>query len=340
MLLDLNLDELKKYCIDLGQPKFRAQQLFDAMISGKRIDEISNLPKSFLSQIESDYPTFKMVEKLSAKDGTSKYLFEMNDGALVESVLINHNYGRSVCVSTQVGCRMGCKFCASTLNGLKRNLTAGEILSQVIYINREQGGDSKKRAVNTLVLMGMGEPLDNYDEVTKFLRLVSSSDSLNISQRNITLSTCGLVNEIRKLADEGYFVTLAISLHATSDEQRKKIMPIANKYSISEILSACKYYFEKTGRRISFEFSLIAGENDSMENADKLALLLKGLPCHVNVIPLNSVKERALQGTSIKRAYAFVNRLNNNGVNATKRRSMGEEIGGACGQLRNRKMQS
>lgn len=338
MLLDYSLNEMKEYVTKLGFPAFRGKQLFDAVCAGKKIEEISNLPKEFLQKIAADYPSFKLIKKLVAEDGTSKYIFEMNDGQIVESVLMKYKYGNTVCVSTQVGCRMGCKFCASTLNGLIRNLSAGEILQQIVFINAELGGTIKNRQVTNIVLMGMGEPLDNYDNVLKFLHLVSNEDGLNISQRNITLSTCGIVPKMYQLADDGISVTLTISLHATSNEKRKEFMPIANAYSIEEILKACRYYFEKTGRRIGFEYSLISGGNDSLAEADKLSALLKGLPCHVNVIPLNSVKERALAGTSVKKAYAFVDRLTKNGISATKRRTMGEDIGGACGQLRSKVM--
>lgn len=338
MLLDYSLEEIKEYVAKLGFPVFRGKQLFDAICSGKKMEEISNLPKDFLDKIKGDYPSFKLVKKLVAEDGTSKYVFEFSDGQTVESVLMKYKYGNTVCVSTQVGCRMGCKFCASTLNGLIRNLTAGEILEQIVFINAELGGTIKNRKVTNVVLMGMGEPLDNYDNVIKFLHLVSNENGLNISQRNITLSTCGIVPKIYQLADDGVSITLTISLHATSNEKRREFMPIANAYSIEEILNACRYYFEKTGRRIGFEYSLISGGNDSLAEADKLSMLLKGLPCHVNVIPLNSVKERALEGTTIKKAYAFVERLTENGISATKRRTMGEDIGGACGQLRSKVM--
>lgn len=336
MLLDMSLSEIKEYVCSLGFPAFRGKQLFDALISGKKLEEVTNLPKELISALKESYPSFNLIKKLEASDGTAKYVFKLSDGEIVESVLMKYKYGCTVCVSSQVGCRMGCKFCASTLNGLIRNLSAGEILEQIIYINREQGGTSKKRAVTNVVLMGMGEPLDNYQNVTKFLRLISNEDGLNISQRNITLSSCGIVPKIKQLADDGFSVTLTISLHASCDEERKTIMPIANAYSIAEILGACRYYFEKTGRRLGFEFTLIEGKNDSFAEADKLSALLKGLPCHVNVIPLNPVKETGLSGTAVKKAYAFVERLNENGISATKRRTMGEDIGGACGQLRSK----
>ncbi len=336
MLLDMSLSEIKEYVCSLGFPAFRGKQLFDALLMGKRIEEVTNLPKDLIALVEKEYPRFELVKKMEASDGTAKYVFKLSDGEIVESVLMKYKYGCTVCVSSQVGCRMGCKFCASTLNGLIRNLSAGEILEQIIYINREQGGVAKKRAVTNVVLMGMGEPLDNYINVTKFLRLVSCEEGLNISQRNITLSTCGIVPKIKALADDGFSVTLTISLHASADEERRSIMPIANAYSIAEILEACRYYFNKTGRRLGFEFTLIAGKNDSLAEADKLSGLLKGLACHVNVIPLNPVKETGLSGTAIKKAYAFVERLNKNGISATKRRTMGEDIGGACGQLRSK----
>ncbi len=334
MLLDLSLDEINEYVVSLGWPKFRGKQLFDAILNGKQLAKVTNLPEKLKKDVEKDEPNFEITKKLVAKDGTTKYVFKMKDGNLVESVLMKYVYGLTLCVSTQVGCRMGCKFCASTLNGLVRNLSAGEILQQVVLANRDQNGSLKKRAITNIVLMGMGEPFDNYDEVTKFLKLVTNKDGFNISQRNITISTCGIEPMIYKLADDGFSVNLTISLHATSDEKRKKIMPIANAFSIEKILKACNYYFEKTGRRIGFEYTLIEGENDSFQEADKLANLLKGMPCHVNVISLNPVKERSLKGTDQKKAYAFVKHLNEKGISATKRRTMGDDVGGACGQLR------
>ena len=303
---------------------------------GKTLDEISNLPKSFKEKIEKDYPKFEVVAHLKSKDETQKVSLKFEDGSIIERVLLKYKYGYTVCVSTQVGCRMGCKFCASTLNGLQRNLSAGEILAQVIFYNKLLGATLKERKITNIVLMGCGEPLDNYENVTKFLRLVSSPDGLNISQRNISLSTCGLVPNIYKLADDGFNVTLTISLHAPNDELRKTTMPIANAYSIAEILKACDYYFEKTGRRYVFEYSLIDGKNDSDEIIDQLAKLLKGRPCLLNLIPLNSVKERGLLGTNRKRAYVLAGKLEKMGITATVRRTMGEDIEGACGQLRNR----
>lgn len=336
MILDMNLTELTEYVKNLQEPAYRAKQLYEGCMLGKNLEEISNLPKSFKGKIENDYPKYEAVAHLVSKDGTQKVALKLADGSIVESVLLKYKYGYTVCVSTQVGCRMGCKFCASTLNGLQRNLSAGEILLQILFFNRLLGGTLKERKVTNVVLMGCGEPLDNYDNVCKFLKLVSDENGLNISQRNISLSTCGLVPNIYKLADDGFTVTLTISLHAPNDELRKTIMPIANAYSISEILKACDYYFEKTGRRIEFEYSLIEGVNDGDKEIKQLAQILKGKTCHVNLIPLNSVKEKSLIGVTRKKAYVLAGKLEKMGINATVRRTMGEDIEGACGQLRNR----
>lgn len=336
MILDLTQQELCSYVEALGEQKYRAKQLFEALTLGKTLDEITNLPKSFKEKIEKDYPKYEEVVRLVSKDGTQKVALKFEDGSIVESVLLKYKYGYTVCVSTQVGCRMGCKFCASTLNGLQRNLSAGEILAQIIFFNKLLGGTLKERKITNIVLMGCGEPLDNYDNVSKFLRLVSSADGLNISQRNISLSTCGLVPNIKKLADDGFSVTLTISLHAPNDTLRKTIMPIANAYKIEDILKACDYYFDKTGRRICFEYSLISGVNDGDAQIGELAKILKGRSCHVNLIPLNSVKEKNLLGTARKKAYGIAGKLEKLGISATVRRTMGEDIEGACGQLRNR----
>lgn len=336
MILDLSFQELSQYVKNLNEPAFRAKQLYEGLMLGKSLNEISNLPKGFKEKIEKDYPKYEVVAHLVSKDETQKVALKFEDGSIIESVLLKYKYGYTVCVSTQVGCRMGCKFCASTLNGLKRNLSAGEILTQVLFFNHLLGATLKERKVTNIVLMGCGEPLDNYDNVTKFLRLVSAEEGLNISQRNISLSTCGIVPNIYKLADDGFNVTLTISLHAPNDELRKTIMPIANAYKIEEILKACDYYFDKTGRRIAFEYSLISGVNDTDEMVDQLGHLLKGRPCIVNLIPLNSVKEKNLIGATRKRGYVIVGKLEKFGITATVRRTMGEDIEGACGQLRNR----
>ncbi|HBN13084.1 MAG TPA: 23S rRNA (adenine(2503)-C(2))-methyltransferase RlmN, partial [Clostridiales bacterium] len=275
-----------------------------------------------------------IIKTLTSADGTEKYLFSLADGNVIEGVFMKYKYGNTQCVSTQVGCRMGCKFCASTLGGLARNLTSGEILCQVLAVNAAHGGDGKARAVTNVVLMGSGEPLDNYDNTVKFLKNVSAEGGINISPRNISLSTCGIVPKIYSLADEGLPVNLTISLHQTTDEGRARTMPIAKKYTIAEILKACEYYFEKTGRRYIFEYSLIDGENCEKADAERLIALLKGRPCHVNLIRLNEVKERSLKAATDKKAYAFAAMLEKGGLSATVRRSMGSDIGGACGQLR------
>ncbi|MBQ7884689.1 MAG: 23S rRNA (adenine(2503)-C(2))-methyltransferase RlmN [Clostridia bacterium] len=335
-LLDLSLAEVEELCQELGEPKFRAKQLFEGITQGKAISEISNIGtglKQKLLQRFCDAP-IKLHTKLVGKDGTVKYVYELADGNIIEGVYMSYKYGNTLCVSTQVGCRMGCKFCASTLGGLVRNLSAGEILAQVLFVNRDNGGDLKNRKVTNIVLMGSGEPLDNFDNVVKFLNLVSSEQGINISQRNISLSTCGLVDKINQLADLNLQITLTISLHAPNDELRKTIMPIANRYGINELLASVKHYFNKTKRRIVFEYSLIDGKNDSFECADELSKILKGVVCHVNLIPLNKVDERGLVGTNRKKAYAFMDRLTQNGISATVRRTMGADIEGACGQLR------
>ena len=336
-LLDLDYEEVEQLMLSFGEKKFRAKQLFLAMNLYKSPSEITNLSKDFLKKLEQDFVfcPLEIYKKFTSKDGTIKFLYKLCDGNIIEGVLMSYKYGNTLCVSTQVGCRMGCKFCASTLGGLVRNLTVGEILAQVLCVNREIiGGLSDKRKITNVVLMGSGEPLDNYENVVKFFRLVSSPNGINISLRNISLSTCGLVPKIKQLADENLQITLTISLHAPNDELRQKTMPIANKYKISEIMDAVRYYFDKTKRRIVFEYALIDGVNDTFECADELSKLTKGLSCHINLIPLNTVKERGLVGTTRKRAYAFMERLTKNGTSCTVRRTMGEDIEGACGQLR------
>ena len=341
ILQDLSFSEIEALLLGLGEKKFRAKQLFEGLTQGKPISEISSLSKALKARLLEEYENapVKIKQTFTAKDGTEKYLFELADGNLIEGVLMKYKYGYTQCVSTQVGCRMGCKFCASTLGGLIRNLTAGEILSQILVVNalhkHEKLGDGKDaRAVTNVVLMGSGEPLDNYDETLKFLRNVSGEEGLNISARNISLSTCGLVPKMYRLADEGIPLNLTVSLHATDDETRARTMPVAKAYKIAEILKACEYYFEKTGRRYYFEYTLIAGENCDEAHADKLITLLKGKPCHVNLIRLNEVKERDLKALDEKAAYRFLGRLEKGGLSATLRRQIGSDIGGACGQLR------
>jgi len=311
-------------------------------MQGKTIDGISSLSKAFKERLKELYENepIKIKETYYSSDGTEKYLFEFADGNLVEGVLMKYKYGYTQCVSTQVGCRMGCKFCASTLNGLIRNLSAGEILSQILLVNALHKSDVKEgagkdgRAVTNIVLMGSGEPLDNYDEVIKFMRLLTAEGGVCISARNVSLSTCGIVPKMYRLADEGFPLNLTVSLHATDDVDRERVMPIAKAYKIPEILKACDYYFKKTGRRYYFEYTLIAGENCDEEHAKSLIKLLKGKPCHVNLIRLNEVKERDLKALDDKSAYRFLGVLERGGLSATLRRQIGADIGGACGQLR------
>ena len=341
-LLDCTLKEIEKIIIDFEEQKFRAKQIFTALYQGKNFSEMTTLSASLKSKLVSEYVAqpCSILDKKISSDGTVKFLMKLEDNNIIESVLMKYKYGYTVCVSSQVGCRMGCKFCASTLNGLIRNLTAGEIIGQVVQINRFlEGGLGEKRKITNIVLMGSGEPLDNYDNVKKFIKLISDKDTLNISERNISLSTCGIVPNIFKLADDGLKITLTISLHASNDKDRRESMPIANKYSITRIIEACKYYFGKTGRRIVFEYVLLKGINNSKENAIELRHILRGLPCHINVICLNAVTERTLEGTTREEALKFVEELKKLGLSSTLRRTMGQDIDGACGQLRRRYLQ-
>lgn len=336
ILQDLSRGEIESLVAEYGEKKYRAQQLFEGLMQGKRLSEIpvSASLRDALSERFEDEPVKIKETFVSREDGTKKFLFELADGNLIEGVFMRYKYGNTQCVSTQVGCRMGCKFCASTLGGLVRNLSAGEILSQILAVNRSEGGTLKDRAVTNVVLMGSGEPFDNYDNVIKFIKNASEEGGINISPRNISLSTCGLVPEMKRFAEESLPVNLTVSLHASSDEERKRVMPISNAYSIEEIMDACACYFKKTGRRYIFEYTLIAGENCDREHAEALARLVKGKPCHVNLIRLNEVKERSLAAADEKAAYRFLGVLEKNGVSATLRRSLGSDIGGACGQLR------
>ena len=336
ILQDLSLPELESLVQEMGEKKFRAGQLYRGLMRGKRVSEITELSKAFKDRLLErfeDEPV-KVREVLTAEDGTEKYLFELADGNLIEGVLMRYKYGNTQCVSTQVGCRMNCAFCASGLGGLVRDLTAGEILSQILVVNALHGGTPEKRAVTNVVLMGSGEPLDNYGNTVRFLRNVSREGGIGISPRNISLSTCGIVPKMYALADEGIPVNLTVSLHNADDEERARIMPAAKAYKIADILKACDYYFEKTGRRYIFEYSLIHGENADRQHAEKLISVLKGRPCHVNLIRLNEVKERALSGADEKEAYRFLGMLEKAGLSATLRRRTGADIGGACGQLR------
>ena len=338
-LLNYGFVQLKNLIEELGEKSYRAGQIFKALHLGLNFSEMTELSKKLRESLAEKYDaqSVSIIKSLKSVDGTEKFLFLLNDGNVIEGVLMKYKYGYTLCVSTQVGCRMGCAFCASGLNGLVRNLTSGEILGEVIAVNKYlNGGIGDKRQIINIVLMGSGEPLDNYDNTIGFLRLVSDKNGINISPRNISLSTSGLPHKMRALADEDITVNLTVSLHSPFDEERQLIMPVAKAYKIKEVLDACVYYFEKTGRRYIFEYVLIKGNNDSTRHADQLISLLKGRPCHVNLIRLNEVKENQLKSATDKEAYRFLGLLEKGGLSATLRRRMGEDIDGACGQLRQR----
>ena len=326
--------ELEETMTAMGEKPFKGRQLFE-WLHKKTVGsygQMTNLSQKLRQQLEEKYPLARLEVvdvETSAIDGTQKYLFGLADGNVIESVLMRYHHGNSVCISSQVGCRMGCRFCASTIGGLIRNLTASEMLDQVYRIQELTG-----ERVSNVVVMGTGEPLDNYDNLVRFVRILSDEKGQNISHRNITVSTCGIVPRIRQLADEGLGITLALSLHAPNDEKRRELMPIANRYSLEEVLPACQYYFEKTGRRITFEYSLVGGKNDGQEDARQLADLISGLNCHVNLIPVNPIKERDYVQSGKKVIGNFKNKLEKYRINVTIRREMGRDINGACGQLR------
>ena len=330
----LTFDELSEQVRALGLPAYRAGQIYQ-WLHVKRassFDEMSSLPQSLREQLAGQFEliTLRQAEVLvSAIDGTRKYLFALPDGNVIESVLMRYRHGNSVCVSSQVGCRMGCRFCASTLDGLVRNLRPSEMLDQVYRIGLDIG-----ERISNVVVMGSGEPLDNYDNLLRFIRLLSDECGLHISQRNITVSTCGLVPQMRKLAEEGLQITLALSLHAESDTTRRKLMPVAVRYPLSEVLDACHTYYGRTGRRVTFEYSLVRGVNDGTAQAAALARLLKDQHGHVNLIPVNPIKERDYVQSERKSVEAFKNQLEKSGINVTIRREMGRDVNGACGQLR------
>lgn len=329
-----SFEELQEEMLAIGEKGFRSRQIY-SWIHEKLVDdfeEMTNLSKTLRQKLEAAYEIRRVeMEKrqISKIDGTNKFLFCLKDGNMVESVLMKYKHGNSVCISSQVGCRMGCRFCASTIGGLTRNLLPSEMLDQVYRIQEMTG-----ERVSNVVVMGTGEPLDNYDNLLRFIRILSDEKGQNISQRNLTVSTCGLVPRIRQLAEEDLTITLALSLHAPNDEKRKELMPIAYKYSLSEVFPACKYYFEKTGRRLTFEYSLVGGKNDSQEDARQLAGLVHGLNCHINLIPVNPIKERDFVQSDKKVIENFKNKLEKYRINVTIRREMGRDIDGACGQLR------
>ena len=332
----LSLDELKTEVVKLGEKPYRAKQLYEWMHVklARSYGEMTNLPKDLREKLSEDYEYISLKEvtvQTSGLDGTKKYLFELADGNLVESVWMQYHHGNSVCISSQVGCRMGCRFCASTLDGLERNLTPSEMLDQIYAISRSTG-----ERVSNVVVMGTGEPLDNYDNLLRFIHMVTDENGLNISQRNITVSTCGIVEYMKRLADQKLQITLALSLHGSTQEKRRELMPVANRYDISEVIDACRYYLDQTGRRVTFEYSLVGGVNDTDEDAENLCRLIDGLNCHVNLIPVNPIKERDYVGSERKDVLRFQKKLEKRHINATIRREMGRDIDGACGQLRRR----
>ena len=332
----LRLEELKSLAVSMGEKPFRGRQLYEWMHKKLACDyeEMTNLSKDFREKLQESCRLVSLnpLEVQTSKiDGTQKYLFALDDGNVVESVLTKYKHGNSVCISSQVGCKMGCRFCASAIGGWTRNLRPSEMLDQIYKIQR-----LSKERVSNVVVMGTGEPLDNYENLLRFIYMLSDENGLNISQRNITVSTCGIVPRMYDLAEENLQITLAISLHASSQEKRQELMPIANKYSIEEVLEACRNYFDKTGRRLTFEYSLVGGKNDSQEDADRLAHLIGNLNCHVNLIPVNPIKERDFVQSDKKVIEKFQNKLEKYQINVTIRREMGRDIDGACGQLRKR----
>ena len=330
----LNLEQLTEELLSIGEKKFRAKQIY-AWIHQKladSFDEMTNLSKDLRERLDREYTlsSLDVVEVQTSKiDGTQKYLFRLHDGHVIESVLMKYHHGNSVCISSQVGCRMGCKFCASTIGGKVRDLAASEMLGQIYKIQK-----ISEERVHNVVVMGTGEPLDNYENLLQFVKMLTDENGLNISQRNLTVSTCGIVPKMKELAGEKFQITLALSLHATSQEKRKELMPIAYKYELKEVLDACRYYYEQTGRRITFEYSLVGGVNDTRQDAERLTKLIGKFPCHVNLIPVNPIKERDFVQPDRSECEAFRNKLEKNGINVTIRREMGRDIDGACGQLR------
>lgn len=338
-ILDFNLEKLKQWMKENKESEFRAKQIFDWIYKNIwDFDQMTNIPKNTREKLKSSFyiEIPEVVHMYKSKlDDTFKFLYKYKDGNIIESVVMKYKHGNSICVSTQIGCRMGCKFCASTLEGIVRNLSSGEILAQVLK-SQEQIGER----ISNIVLMGSGEPLDNYDNVMEFLDSVNAEYGLNIGQRHITLSTCGIVPKIIELADKNMQITLAISLHAPSDELRKTMMPVAHKYSIDEVIKACKYYISKTNRRITFEYALVNGVNDTRECGFQLIQLLRGILCHVNLIPVNEVKEREFKKSSSNNVKDFYEILSSHGIEATIRREMGSDINAACGQLRRSYLES
>ena len=333
-LKSMTMEELTDCIVELGEKKFRAKQIYGWLHQKlvRRPEEMSNVPAKCLEKLLKEHPFYGVEEVehyVSKIDGTQKFLFSLHDGNMVESVLMKYKHGNSVCISSQAGCRMGCAFCASTIGGLQRNLSSSEMLGQIYQIQK-----ITQERVSNVVVMGTGEPLDNYENFLNFVHLLTDEHGLNISQRNVTVSTCGIVPKILELAKEHLQITLALSLHGSTQEKRKRLMPVANKYHLPEVLDACDTYFRETGRRVTFEYSLVHGVNDTEEDARELTALLKPRNCHLNLIPVNPVRERDFVRPSRKNALNFKNKLEKSGINVTIRREMGSDIDGACGQLR------
>ncbi|WP_449619341.1 23S rRNA (adenine(2503)-C(2))-methyltransferase RlmN [Robertmurraya sp. Marseille-Q9965] len=335
-IYSLQLHELKEWLVDHNEKAFRGEQIFDWLYL-KRItsfEDMSNLSKSLREKLAENFTitTLNTLIQQTSSDGTIKFLFELHDGFSIETVLMRHEYGNSVCVTTQVGCRIGCTFCASTLGGLKRNLEAGEIVSQVVKV--QQALDETDERVSSVVIMGIGEPFDNFDSMMSFLKIINHDKGLNIGARHITVSTSGIIPKIYKFADENLQINFAISLHAPNTEIRSKLMPINRAYKLPDLMEAVRYYIDKTGRRVSFEYGLFGGVNDQVEHAEELAKLIKGIKCHVNLIPVNYVPERDYVRTPREQIFLFEKTLKQHGVNVTIRREQGHDIDAACGQLR------
>lgn len=339
-LLSQTPEELEAWAVSVGEPKYRAKQLFPQLHRGLSPERMTNLGKEFLAKLNEEFTWHLPAAEqklVSAIDGTVKYLFSLSDGNCVESVVMKYEHGNTICISSQVGCRMGCRFCASTIGGRVRDLTPGELLGQIIAAQADLG-----ERISNVVMMGIGEPLDNYDNVLKFLHLVNREEGINIGYRHISLSTCGLVDKIRRLMEEDLPITLSISLHAPDDETRSAIMPVNKRFGVAELLDTCRDYFAKTGRRISFEYTLIAGKNDSPADAQKLAKVLnahlrtrtEGMPIHVNLIPVNEVSETGFRRSGKEAVAAFAKVLESKGIRATVRRRLGSDINASCGQLR------
>jgi len=340
-LTGMTCEELTAWVKDQGYPAFRGKQIFRWIHQGADFEEMTNLPAAMREKLQQEavaQPVHIRLQRISPLDGTVKFLYELKDGNCVEGVLMRYKYGVSLCISTQVGCRMGCRFCASTLEGRVRDLTAGEMLGEILCANRYLSSEGNR--VSHVVLMGSGEPLDNYDNVIRFLRLLREEEGIRLSIRNVSLSTCGIVPKMYQLAEESLPVTLCVSLHAPNDEIRKMTMPVAYTWSIPEIMEACRNYIRKTGRRVIFEYALSDGVNAGEEQAKELASLLRGMQCHVNLIPLNTVEERDMKGISEDKVRRFLKILQDNNISATRRREMGDDIEGACGQLRRKTINS